>query len=771
MSTTAPSGVPTPTPPGASVPDAPEAVTPAQGAVGLLNPPEVNVVELDVQGMTCASCAARIQKKLNKLDGVQASVNYATEKAHVVAPATTEVETLIAAVEAAGYGASLPTPDAPPRDRAAEIRLRLIVSAVLAVPVIAMAMIPVLQFPGWQWVSLALATPVVTWAAWGFHRSMWVNLRHGATTMDTLISLGTGSAYLWSLAALLFGHAGMIGMTHHWSLRLERDTTMSSIYFEAAVGIITFILAGRYIEARSRQDASAALRALAEVGAKSVTVLRDGAEVTVPIEALGVGDEFVVRPGEKVATDGVVISGSSAVDNSVITGESLPVEVAVGSTVVGASVNTNGRLVVRATAVGSDTQLAQISHLVELAQTGKSSSQALADRISGIFVPIVLGLAAATLIGWLIAGAGWTFAITAAVSVLIISCPCALGLATPTALLAGSLRGSQLGILIRGPEALEEAHRIDTIAMDKTGTLTAGRMRLTAVHPVAGVTEQQVLDLAADLEAGSEHPIARAVVEAAVGERKQVSDFQNVPGKGVTGIVDDRPVAIGNARLLADLGLDAPDELAALAEQAGGQGASVMHVVAADKVIGLLTVADTLDDNAAAAVARFHDLGLRTVMVTGDNRAAAQHIATQVGIDEVRAEVLPGDKFEVVTALQDSGAHRVAMIGDGINDAAALSQADLGIAMGSGTDAAIAASDLTLMRHDLMLAGDAIELSRRTLRTIRGNLFWAFAYNVAAIPVAAAGLLNPMFAGAAMAFSSVFVVTNSLRLRGFTPKR
>lgn len=742
-----------------------------QSAVGLLEQPVTNVVELDVQGMTCASCAARIQKKLNKLDGVQASVNYATEKAHVVAPEGTDVETLISTVEAAGYGASLPTPDAPPRDRAAEIKRRLIVSIVLAVPVMALAMIPALQFPGWQWVSLALATPVVTWAAWGFHRSMAVNLRHGATTMDTLISLGTSSAYLWSLVSLIFGHAGMIGMTHDWSFKLERDTNMSSIYFEAAVGIITFILAGRYIEARSRQDASSALRALAEVGAKSVTVLRDGAEVTVPIEALGVDDEFVVRPGEKVATDGVVISGSSAVDNSVITGESLPVEVGVGSNVVGASVNTTGRLVVRATAVGSDTQLAQISHLVELAQTGKSSSQALADKVSGIFVPIVLGLALITFIAWLIAGSGISFAITAAVSVLIISCPCALGLATPTALLAGSLRGSQLGILIRGPEALEEAHRIDTIAMDKTGTLTAGQMKLTGIHPASGIAEDEILALAGDLEAGSEHPIARAVVEAATRVRREVADFQNVPGKGITGVVAGKQVAIGNARLLDDLGLAAPAELAKLADEAATQGASVMYVVADGAVIGVLTVADTLDDNAAGAVARFHDLGLRTVMVTGDNQAAANHIAAQVSIDEVRAEVLPNDKFDVVTALQESGAHKVAMIGDGVNDAAALSQSDLGIAMGSGTDAAIAASDLTLMRHDLMLAADAVELSRRTLNTIRGNLFWAFAYNVAAIPVAAFGLLNPMFAGAAMAFSSVFVVTNSLRLRGFTPKR
>lgn len=729
------------------------------------------VIELDVQGMTCASCAARIEKKLNKLEGVQASVNYATEKAHVVVPARLGADELISTVQAAGYDAALPTPDALPRDRAAEIKRRLVVSAILAVPVIAMAMIPPLQFPGWQWVSLLLATPVVTWAAWPFHKSALVNLRHGASTMDTLISLGTTAAYLWSVFAMFFGTAGQIGMTHQWSFSLERDHQLSSIYFEAAVGIITFILLGRYIEARSRQDASSALRALAEVGAKSVTVLRNGAEVTVPIEKLAVGDAFVVRPGEKVATDGEVISGESAVDNAVITGESLPVEVRAGSGVVGASVNTTGRLVVRATAVGADTQLSQIARLVELAQTGKSKSQALADRISGIFVPIVILLALITLGGWLVAGEGATFAVTAAVSVLIISCPCALGLATPTALLAGSLRGSQLGILIRGPEALEEAHRIDTIAMDKTGTITSGQMTLASVRPAGGVAEDELMTVAATLESASEHPIARAIVAAHEGPLGELSGFTNVPGRGVRAEVNGRPAAAGNAALMIDLGLPVPADLAEAADQAARQGASVMLVARAGQVIGLLTVADQIAPNAPAAIARFGDLGLRTVMVTGDNRAAAEHVAGQVGIDEVRAEVLPSDKFTVVTQLQADGTHHVAMIGDGVNDAAALSQADLGIAMGTGTDAAIAASDLTLMRHDLMLAADAIQLSRRTLNTIRGNLFWAFIYNVCAIPIAALGYLNPMFAGAAMAFSSVFVVSNSLRLRGFKPAR
>jgi len=740
------------------------------GAPTSLESPARQIIELDVQGMTCASCAARIEKKLSKLDGVQASVNYATEKAHVVAPAGLTADDLIATVQAAGYDAALPVPEAKPRDRAAEIKRRLIVSATLAVPVIAMAMIPPLQFPGWQWVSLALATPVVTWAAWPFHRSTLVNLRHGAATMDTLISLGTSAAYLWSLVALIFGNAGMIGMTHRWTLSLSHDHQLTSIYFEAAVGIITFILLGRYIEARSRQDASSALRALAEVGAKSVTVLRGGAEVTVPIEKLVVDDEFVVRPGEKIATDGVVVSGDSAIDNSVITGESLPVDVHPGSAVVGASVNTTGRLVVRATAVGADTQLAQIAHLVELAQTGKSRSQALADKISGVFVPIVIALALITLVVWLVLGESATFAVTAAVSVLIISCPCALGLATPTALLAGSLRGSQLGILIRGPEALEEAHRIQVIALDKTGTITAGQMSLDSVVPAPGADADEVLKLAATLESASEHPIARAIVKASHATTEQLEDFSNIPGRGVRARVHGRPAAAGNAALMSDQGWAIPDELSQAAADAAKRGASTVFVGRAGTVIGLVAVTDKIDPNAAAAVGALHELGLRTVMVTGDNQAAAEYVAAQVGIDGVRADVLPGDKFNVVTELQAGGTVPVAMVGDGVNDAAALSQADLGIAMGSGTDAAIAASDLTLMRHDLMLAADAIRLSRRTLNTIRGNLFWAFIYNVCAIPIAALGYLNPMFAGAAMAFSSVFVVTNSLRLRTWSPK-
>lgn len=733
-----------------------------------------NVIELDVQGMTCASCAARIQKKLNKLDGVQASVNYATEKAHVLAPDQMGADELIETIRKAGYDASLPVPDAAPVDRAGQIRRRLIVCAILAIPVVAMAMIPIAQFPGWQWLSLILATPVVTWGAWPFHKSALVNLRHGATTMDTLISLGTSSAYLFSLVAMLIGQAGQIGMTHHWTFALTHDHHLSSIYFEAACGIIVFILLGRFIEARSRQDASLALKALAEVGAKSVVVLRDGVEVAVPIEALGIGDEFVVRPGEKVATDGIVVDGVSAVDNSIITGESVPVEVSEGSAVVGASVNTVGRLVVRATAVGSGTQLAQIANLVEQAQTGKSRSQALADAIAGVFVPIVIGLAALTVVIWLLLGESLSFAITAGVCVLIISCPCALGLATPTALLAGSLRGSQLGIVIRGPHALEAARGVDVIAMDKTGTITTGQMTVTQTLAAPGVDVDDLMGAVAGVESGSEHPIAQALVRHADSSQIApwpIAQFENLPGRGVRARSQDRVLAAGSAALMADLGVQIPDEIRAAADRAADQGASVVYGARDAQLLGALCVADRPAPGAVEAIARLRALGLRTVMLTGDNARAATHIASEVGVDEVRSEVLPADKFEVIRSLQSDGNNAVAMIGDGVNDAAALAQADLGIAMGSGTDAAIAVSDLTLMRHDLGLAVDAIALSRRVLRTIHGNLFWAFIYNICAIPVAALGYLNPMFAGAAMAFSSVFVVTNSLRLRHYSPAR
>ena len=722
--------------------------------------------------MTCAACAARIQKKLNKLDGVQASVNYATERAHVVAPPDVSQEGLISVVQKTGYDARPPSPDTEPVDRPAQILRRLIVAVVLGVPLIAISMIPALQFAGWQWAALSLATPVMFWCGLGFHHSALVNLRHGATTMDTLISLGTLSSYFFSLYALLFGGAGEIGMKHEWSLSLSRDRALANIYFEASAAIIMFILLGRYIEARSRKDSSEALRALLDVGAKTVTVVRDDAEVVVPIEALQVGDEFVVKPGQQVATDGEVVSGYSAVDNSVITGESVPVEVRPGSRVVGAAVNANGQLVVRATAVGSDTQLAQIAHLVELAQTGKSATQDLANKISGIFVPVVIGLALLTLIAWLISGADASFAIASAVSVLIISCPCALGLATPTALLAGTLRGSKMGILIRGPQALEEARKVDTIVLDKTGTITTGVMAVTGFEAAAG--ERELFAVAAALEAGSGHPIAKAILrkaaELGVEAKFSADDVSDVPGKGVRGVVDGKASAAGNRALLEELGIVAGRDISAAADDFAAGGASLVFVVLDSGVLGVIGVSDEVADGSIRALDELKSMGMQTVMLTGDSRLTAERVAEKVGVDDVRAEVLPGDKFAVVQQLQEQG-QRVAMIGDGVNDAAALSQADLGVSMGGGTDAAIAASDLTLMRHDLKLAVDAIKLSRQTQRTIIGNLIWAFGYNVLAIPIAALGYLNPMIAGAAMAFSSVFVVTNSLRLRAWNPSR
>ena len=734
-------------------------------------------IDLDVQGMTCASCAARIQKKLNKIDGVRAAVNYATARAHVLAPRGTTSEALIDVVRAAGYDAGPPDPsedaEAAARARTEAIRRRLVVSAAIAVPVMAVSMVTPWQFPGWQWVAFALTTPVLFWSGRGFHRSAWVNLRHGAFTMDTLISVGTLAAYLWSAFCLIFGNAGTLGMKHPFSLHLVRADSLDAVYFEAACGTITFILLGRWIEARSRSEAGSALRELLTMGARAVHVLDDdGTETTRPIEALRVGQCFVVRPGEKIASDGEVVEGASAIDAHVITGESVPVDVGPGDRVVGATLNTNGRLVVRATAVGADTQLSQIAHLVEQAQTGKSNAQRLADRIASVFVPVVIVLALLAFCAWLVAGAGVGFAITAGVSVLIISCPCALGLATPTALLAGTGRGAQLGVVIRGPEALERARAIDTVVMDKTGTLTRGEMSVQRITAAPGEDEDRVLAAAAALEAGSEHPIARAVVARAAGRgpAPAAGDFRVVPGRGVRAVLDGADALVGSAALMSDEGLEVPDVLTAAAVAASDRGATVVLVAWDGAVRGVLTVSDELADNSARAVGRLHALGLRTVMLTGDNERAARHVAALVGIDEVHAQVLPEEKLAVVDGLRAEG-HRVAMIGDGVNDAAALAAADLGIAMGTGTDAAIAAGDLTLMRHDLMLAVDAIALSRATLRIIRGNLFWAFFYNVCAIPIAAFGLLNPMIAGAAMAFSSVFVVTNSLRLRGFRPVR
>ena len=711
-------------------------------------------VELTIGGMTCASCAARVERRLNRLEGVTASVNLATEKAQVAFPETMDPAELIAQVEAAGYTAALPRP-APAgvadTDPARPLRDRLLASVALSVPVVAMAMLPALQFRHWQWISLALATPVVAWAAWPFHKATWMNLRHGAATMDTLISVGVLAAFSWSLYALLSG------------------TAADNLYLEVATGVTTFILAGRYFEARARRRAGAALRALLELGAKEVAVLRDGHEQRIPVEQLTAGDRFVVRPGDTVATDGVVEEGSSAVDASMLTGESTPVEVAAGDAVVGATVNTGGRLVVRATRVGADTQLAQMARLVADAQNGKAQVQRLADRVAGVFVPAVIALAIATLGWWLASGAGAAAAFGAGVAVLIIACPCALGLATPTALLVGTGRGAQLGVLIKGPEVLESTRRVDTVVLDKTGTVTTGQMTLLEVHTAGGVAATEALRLAGAAEDASGHPIARAIARGAaerVGTLPPVREFRALEGLGVKAVVDGHAVLVGRSALLEQQDQPLPDGLAAAQAAAARQGRTAVAVAWDGAARAVLVVADSAKPTSATAVTQLRQLGLTPVLLTGDNLAAARSVAAQVGIDQVIAEVLPADKVEVVKRLQSDG-RVVAMVGDGVNDAAALAQADLGLAMGTGTDVAIQASDLTLVRGDLLAAVDAIRLARRTLRTIQGNLFWAFAYNVAAIPLAAAGLLNPMIAGAAMALSSVFVVSNSLRLRRF----
>ena len=727
--------------------------------------------ELDITGMTCASCANRIERKLNKLDGVTASVNYATSKARVSFGDDVSTDDLLATVAQAGYSATLPAPAAEqPAESAARdtLRDRLIISAILSIPVVAMAMVPAWQFTYWQWASLTLAAPVVVWGAWPLHRATLVNARHGAATMDTLVSVGVLAAFGWSLYALFLGTAGEPGMTHPFELTIQRGDGAANIYLEAAAGVTTFILLGRWLEERAKRRSGAALRALAVLGARDVAVLRAGVETRIPIEALVVGDTFVVRPGEKVATDGEVVEGASAVDASMLTGESVPVEVSAGNTVTGATVNVGGRLVVRATRVGADTQLAQMAKLVEDAQHGKAQVQRLADRISGIFVPIVIGLSVATLGFWLGAGGGAAAAFTAAVAVLIVACPCALGLATPTALMVGTGRGAQLGILIKGPEVLESTRRVDTIVLDKTGTVTTGVMTVQAVVAADGEDAAEVLRLAGALEHASEHPIARAIATAAadVAPLADVEDFANLEGLGVQGIVDGHTVLVGRPRLLAEGSQHLTPELETALATAQAEGRTPVAVGWDGRARGLVVVADAVKDTSADAIRQLRDLGLTPILLTGDNAATARRVADEVGIETVVADVLPADKVAEVQRLQAAG-QVVAMVGDGVNDAAALAQADLGLAMGTGADVAIEASDLTLVRGDLRVAVDAIRLSRRTLAIIKGNLFWAFAYNIAAIPLAAAGLLNPMLAGAAMAFSSVFVVTNSLRLRGF----
>ena len=732
----------------------------------------MSTIELPITGMTCASCANRIERKLNKLEGVEATVNYATEKAAVTFDAdAVQPEQLVETVAAAGYQAVLPAADGGTEsedvDETAPLRRRLIVSALLSLPVLLISMIPSLQFDYWQWLALQLATPVVLWGAWPFHRAAWANLRHGTATMDTLISVGVLAAWLWSLWALFFGEAGMTGMTMAFDLFPKTNDGAGHIYLETASVVTTFILAGRYFEARAKRRAGAALTALLELGAKEVTVLdADGTERRVPVETLAVGDRFVVRPGEKVATDGIVEDGRSAVDQSLLTGESVPVEKAPGDDVAGATVNAGGRLVVRATRVGADTALAQIGRLVTAAQTGKAPVQRLADRISGVFVPIVIGLAVATLGFWIGAGEPTVFAFTAAVAVLIIACPCALGLATPTALLVGTGRGAQLGLLIKGPEILESTRRVDTVVLDKTGTITTGRMSLVDVAVADGEDRDEVLRLAGALENASEHPVAQAIVRGVPERLPAVESFTNREGLGVEGIVDGHAVLVGRPSLMAEWSLAVPEQFDRARRSSEDAGRTAVLVAWDGDVRAMLAVADTVKPTSAEAVAALKDLGLRPVLLTGDNEATARTVAAEVGIEEVIAEVLPSDKAAVVRRLQAEG-RVVAMVGDGVNDAPALAQADLGLAIGTGTDVAIEASDLTLVSGDLRGAADAIRLSRATLRTIKQNLAWAFGYNVAAIPLAAAGLLNPLIAGAAMAFSSVSVVANALRLRRF----
>ena len=743
--------------------------------------PTPDQVDLTIGGMTCASCAARVERKLNKLDGVQASVNFATETARVTHPDTVSVEDLVRTVEATGYTATPPPPPSKPREPAAaterdetseaeqSLRTRLVIAALLTAPALLLAMVPALQFDNWQWLVLTLTSPVAVWGAWPFHRAAWTNLRHGAATMDTLISLGVVVSYLWSVYALFLGGAGEHGMRMSFEILAPRGSATDQIYLEVGAALTTFLLTGRYFEARAKRRAGGALRALLEMGAKDVAVLRDGREHRIPIDQLRIDDLFVVRPGEKIATDGVIAEGGSAIDQSMLTGESVPVEVSPGDPVVGATVNVGGRLVVRVTRVGADTQLAQMARLVRDAQSGKAPVQRLADRVSAVFVPVVITLAAAVYGFWIITGGGTAAAVTAAVAVLIIACPCALGLATPTALLVGTGRGAQLGILIKGPEVLESTRRVDTVVLDKTGTVTTGKMALVDVIAAEGVAVDDLLRYAGAVEDASEHPIAQAIAAGAtarVGELPGVDGFRGLPGLGAEATVDGHAVLVGQARLFSERGLTIPGELADVQRDVAAGGRTAVLVSWDGQARGVLAVADTIKPTSTQAVAALRAIGLEPVLLTGDNETVARAVADQVGIEQVFAEVRPADKVSTVKELQARG-KVVAMIGDGVNDAAALAQADLGIAMGNGTDVAIEASDLTLVTGDLTAAVDAIRLSRRTLRTIKGNLFWAFAYNVAALPLAAAGVVTPVLAAGAMALSSIFVVTNSLRLFRF----
>ena len=727
-------------------------------------------IQLDIEGMTCASCATRVEKALNKVEGVEASVNYATERATVLGDVPPE--TLLGAIESAGYHAHVHSEETPlGPDPMVSLRNRLLISAAMTLPVMILSMVPPFQFLYWQWVVFALATPVAIWGAWPFHRAAAINARHGVATMDTLISVGVGAALGWSLYALFLGGAGMPGMTMTLELFGQPGEGSHEIYLEVAAAVTTFMLLGRYLEHRAKRDAGAALRALMESGATEATVLRDGAEKLLPVAMVKPGDVMVVRPGERIPTDGQIIEGSAAIDASMMTGESVPVDASVGDTVLGGTINTSGFLQVRATRVGDDTELARMAALVERAQTGKSDAQRLADRISGIFVPIVIAIAIVTFAAWIVFDGSVTIAFQAAVATLIIACPCALGLATPTALLVGTGRGAQLGLLISGPEVLEHSRSLDTVVLDKTGTLTTGQMQVAAVWPESGTTEHEVVALAAAVEAQSEHPLAKAIVDRARADNvdfAEARDFRTEAGFGATALVGNTTVTVGRPTWLETSGMALSPELGERLTELYLTGNTVVGVASGDTVVGLIHIADTLKDTSTGAIATLQSLGLTTVMATGDHESVAAAIAQQVGIDRVEAGLTPEGKVEVITRLQAEG-HQVAMVGDGINDAPALATADLGIAMGTGTDAAMSAGDLTITRGDLMGVADGIRLARKTLGTIRGNLFWAFAYNVAAIPLAVAAVLNPVVAGLAMAFSSVFVVTNSLRLRGFRP--